>query len=72
MESSDNGLFFLPVSSITDEFDRFKITFKWFPSSWCHCLWGFILLREKQKHNVTGKLNMKHSRSNTVSRNSTV
>lgn len=33
----------LPVSSITDKFDCFKVTFKRFPPSWCQHLWGFCL-----------------------------
>lgn len=33
----------LPISSITDKFDCFKVTFKRFPPSWCQHLWRFIL-----------------------------
>lgn len=36
----------VPVSSIADEFDCFKVTFKRFPPSWCQHLWGLTLQRE--------------------------
>lgn len=50
-ESSNYFSFFLPVSSITDEFNRFKVTLKRFPSSRCQRLWGLIL--QKGGKNMT-------------------
>lgn len=40
---------FLPISSVTDEFDSLEVTLQRFPSGWCECLRGFSLQRGQRQ-----------------------